>query len=268
MSEQQTDGGELRGRVALVTGGGRGIGRAVALELARRDAAVAVLARSATEVEAVAAEIAGAGGRALGLSADIADMSALGRAVSAIEAALGPVDVLISNAAVVGPLGPLAASDPAEWAANLQINLVGAYHCLRAVLPGMLARRWGRVVHVSSGAAQGSGLRNGAAYSVSKAGLDMLTRAAAAEVAGSGVTVNGVYPGVVDTRMQTDIRETPAERLGAETAARFSGLHARGELRDPAEPAALIVALAASARNGEIVRIDTDQAAALLASAR
>lgn len=266
MSEQ--DAGGLGGRVALVTGGGRGIGRSAALELARRGAAVAVLARSAPEVEAVAAEIVAAGGRALALSVDIADMAAVERAVSAVEAALGPVDVLISNAAVVGPLGPLAESDPAEWAANLQINLVGAYHCLRAVLPGMLARGWGRVVQVSSGAAQGSGIRNGAAYSVSKAGLDMLTRAAAAEVAGSGVTVNGLYPGVVDTRMQTDIRETPAERLGPESAARFHGFHERGELRDPGEPAALIVALAASALNGEIVRIDTDQAAALLASAR
>jgi NAD(P)-dependent dehydrogenase (short-subunit alcohol dehydrogenase family) len=251
--------------VALVTGGGRGIGRAVALELARRGAAVAVLARSATEVAAVAAEIEAAGGRAVALSVDIADHATLERAL-AEAAALGPIDRLVSNAAVVGPLGPLAESDPAAWAANLQINLVGAYHCLRAVLPGMVARGWGRVIHVSSGAALGSGIRNGSAYSVSKAGLDMLTRAAAAEVAGSGVTVNGVYPGVVDTRMQTDIRATPADQLGAETATYFAGLHERGELRDPAEPAALIVALAASALNGEIVRIGSDQAAALLGS--
>jgi NAD(P)-dependent dehydrogenase (short-subunit alcohol dehydrogenase family) len=251
-------------RVALVTGGGRGIGRATALELARLGAAVAVLARSSDQVATVAAEISAHGGRALALSADVADGAAVQAAVDAVERALGPIDILINNAAVLEPLGPTATSDPEAWARAIAINVVGAYRCLRAVLPGMLERRWGRIVNVSSGAATGSGILNASAYSTSKAALDMLTRAVAAEIASSGVTVNALHPGMVDTAMQTTLRTAPIDQIGAATSARFRGAYERGELRDPAEPARLIAAIVLSDAQGEIVSIRDQRAQELL----
>jgi NAD(P)-dependent dehydrogenase (short-subunit alcohol dehydrogenase family) len=249
----------LDGRVALVTGGGRGIGRAVAAELARLGAAVALLARSTGEVAAVAEEIVARGGRAVALTADVAEGTEIEAAVAQITGALGPVDILINNAATLGPLGPTATIDPEAWGRAIEVNLTGAFRCLRAVLPGMLERGWGRVVNVSSGAATGSGIRDAGAYSVSKAGLDMLTRTVAAEIAGSGVTVNAVYPGVVDTAMQTQLRETPAEQFE-----RFRSYYERGELLDPDAPGRLIAAIVLSDIQGEVISIREERAQALL----
>ena len=254
----------LEGRVAVVTGGGRGIGRGAALALAGLGAAVAVLARSAGEVTAVAGEITATGGRAVARAVDVSDGAAITAAIAEVERALGPIAILINNAAVLGPISPTAESDPDEWERTITINVAGAYRCLRAVLPGMLERRWGRIVNVSSGAATGSGIPNASAYSVSKAALDMLTRAVAAEIASSGVTVNALYPGVVDTTMQTALRSTPAERLGAETSARFHSYYERGELHDPAESGRLIAALVLSELHGEIVSAREERVEALL----
>jgi len=254
----------LQSRVALVTGGGRGIGRGAALALAGLGAAVAVVARSTGEVAAVAGEIAAQGGRAVALSVDVADWGEVEAAAAEIERELGPIDILINNAAILGPLEPTATSDPAEWARAIEINVVGAYHCLRAVLPGMLDRGWGRIVNVSSGAATGSGILNASAYSTSKAALDMLTHAVAAEVAASGVTVNAVYPGIVDTAMQNQIRAAPVERIGAAPSERFHGFYERGELQDASAPGRLIAALVASDLHGEIVSNSNARAAELL----
>jgi len=256
----------LAGRVALVTGGGRGIGQATAHELARLGAAVAVLARSASEVQATVGELRAQGGRALALSADVAIAAEAEQAIAEAVRQLGPVDVLINNAAILGPINPTASSDPALWRQTIAVNLLGAYTCIRAVLPDMAARGWGRIVQVSSGAALAGGMRNLSAYSVSKAGMDMLTRAIAEELPGDAVTINGIYPGVVDTAMQAELRAAPEERLGQESSARFRGLAERGELVTPEESARLIVAMALSNLHGQIIRIGGEEANALIST--
>lgn len=254
----------LAGRVALVTGGGRGIGLAAAWELANLGASVALLARNKGEIDTAARQLTDAGHPALPVPADVSDWAQLISAVQVVEQALGPIDILINNAAIIGPLAPIARTDPGEWARVMNINITGAYHCLRAVLPGMSARGWGRVVNITSGAAQGSGIENSAAYSVSKAALDMLTRAAAAECVGSGVQISAVSPGIVDTAMQRTLREAPPAEVGAATSERFRGFHARGELQAPSRPARLIAAVVLSDTHGEIISIRDVLAASLL----
>ncbi len=256
----------LMGRVAVVTGGGRGIGAATAIAIAREGAAVAVMARSASEVAQVAAKLAERGARSLAVPCDVADPIAIAESFATIARTLGPVDVLINNAGVVTPLGPTVAVDLDAWRAALAINLVGAFACIKAVLPGMLERGWGRIVNVSTGAATGSGMGNANAYSVSKAGLEMLTMQLAAELAGSGVTVNAIRPGTVDTAMQLGIRESSPAAAGAELVSRFQDLHAQGRLIDPALPATLIARLLAQEGTGEIVGIGDARGQALLAA--
>lgn len=254
----------LAGRIALVTGGGRGIGRSVARQLAELGASVAVLARSEREISEAARELTAEGFLALAVCADVADWAQVQHAVQLIQAHWGPVDILVNNAAVLGPLAPTASTDPAVWAHAMDINVTGAYHCLRAVLPGMQARGWGRIVNVTSGAGSGSGIQNAGAYSVSKAALDMLTRAAASETAASGVYVNGVSPGVVDTDMQSALRDAPIEEIGAATSERFRAFHARGELQTPLRPARLIAAVVLSDAHGETISIRDERAHSLL----
>ncbi len=253
----------LHGRVALVTGGGRGIGRATALQLAGLGAAVAVAARSRDEVEGVAREIAELGGRAFPVVADVAAHTGAVTAVQQVIGLAGRVDVLVNNAGVM-PLGPLATSDPGEWRYTIEVNLIGAYECLRAVLPGMLARRWGRVVNVSSALAVVTAMHNRSAYVVSKAALDRLTTAAAAEVAGTGVAVSSVYPGITDTAMQAEILDAPPGVIGADQQEHVRDLYARGQVHDPREVARLIAAVVIGEFNGEIVNIEDERGQELL----
>jgi NAD(P)-dependent dehydrogenase (short-subunit alcohol dehydrogenase family) len=183
-----------------------------------------------------------------------------------IERSLGPIDVLVNNAGRVAPLGPTVNIDPQAWGAAMAVNLVGPFACIKAVLPGMLARRWGRIVNVSTGAAAGTGMTNANAYSVSKAGLEMLTTNLAAELTGSGVTVNTVRPGAVDTAMQTQIRTGDPATISADLVQRFQVMHASGRLLPPERPAQLIVRLIAQDVTGLVVSISDERAQALLAA--
>ena len=258
----------MHGRVALVTGGGRGIGRATALELARRGADVAVAARNAGEIEEVAAAIRAQGRRTLAVPVDLSDAHATRGLAATVEQALGPVAILVNNAGVVGPFGASWELDPLEWKRALQINLVAPFVLSHALLPGMVAAGWGRIVNVSSGAAQTPFARFGA-YSTAKAGLDMLTRQLAAELAGTGIAVTAVYPGIVDTAMPAHIGAQPEEAVGAATAQRFRQLHAAGALRAPEEPARLIAAIVGAvepALNGRIVDIGSEEGQRLLSN--
>src|SRR5579883_635119 len=148
---------ELAGRVAIVTGAGRDIGRAIARALAAAGAAVTVVARSTDQVQETAALIGADGGKALPLTADVSDRGAVEQMVAETERRLGAADVLVNNAAIGGPIGPLWETDPDLWQSCLAINLTGPYLCCRAVLPAMLARRRGCIINVASPAAANPG---------------------------------------------------------------------------------------------------------------
>ncbi|HEX6293290.1 MAG TPA: SDR family oxidoreductase [Herpetosiphonaceae bacterium] len=257
---------ELTGKVALVTGGGRGIGRAAALELARRGAHVAVAARNKAELDAAVAEIEQRGGTALAVPADLASTEAARALVQEVQSTLGPIAVLVNNAAAVGPFGLTWELDADAWERSLWINLVAPFRLAYAVLPQMVALGWGRIINISSGAARNP-LERAGPYSVSKAGLDMLTRQLGLELESSGVAAICVYPGVVDTVMQTAIREQPVEVVGERVAERFQEFYASGQLQQAETPGRLIAALADAegARfNGQIVDIYGDDAKQLL----
>ena len=256
--------GSLVGKVAVVTGGGRGIGAATAHALSNAGARVAVMARTTAQIDTVAAEIRAAGGMAEAVRLDLSDPGSVRRAIDEVVARLGQVDILINNAAVAGPLGPTAQIDLAEWIESLTINLTGAFACIHAVLPGMLERRWGRIVNVSTGAATGTGMIPANAYSVSKAGVEMLTVNLAAELSGRGVLVHTVRPGVVESEMQTFVRTRPPELVGEEMSSQFRALKEQGQLLSPDQPARLIVRLLSEESTGEVISIYDERGQALL----
>jgi NAD(P)-dependent dehydrogenase (short-subunit alcohol dehydrogenase family) len=246
---------ELQGKVALVTGGGRGIGRVIALTLAQTGCNVAVLARTRGEIELVAAEIQATGQRSFAIRSDLSDGQAITHAFTAITKELGPIAILVNNAGVVEPLGSIQTVDPDAWAQAIDINLIGAFRWMRACLPMMLERGWGRIINISTGAATETGMENSNAYSTSKAGLEMLTRNSAAELQGTGVNVNAVRPGAVDTAIQAYMRGLPIEKAGQQIHDRFNGLYEQGTLLEPSQPARLVVNLLRGESTGEIVDI-------------
>ncbi len=208
----------LEGRVALVTGAGRGIGRAIALTLAEAGADVAVNYRERAEsAEATAKEIRALGRRAEIAQADVSRSAEVARLVETTEASLGPIDILINNAGVSEPC-TIEELTEELFERTLTINLKSAFLCTQAVLPGMQARGFGRIVNISSGAARGAGAV-GVHYNASKAGMEGLTRGYAARVIKDGVTVNAVAPSLIATEMVkphrlANLPNIPVGRLG------------------------------------------------------
>jgi NAD(P)-dependent dehydrogenase (short-subunit alcohol dehydrogenase family) len=192
----------LQGKIALVTGASRGLGEGVARALARDGAAVMLLARDGDLAQKVAGEIVDAGGKAEALACDVSDYPSVERAVADTRQRLGGLDILVNNAGVIEPIAEIAASDPAAWARNIQINLIGAYYVVRAVLDRML-QSGGTIINVSSGAAYRP-LEGWSSYCAGKAGLAMLTRSLVLET--TGVRIFGFSPGTIDTDMQVKIR--------------------------------------------------------------
>ena len=186
-------------RGALITGGGRGIGRATALAFAEHGAAVVVTARSKDEVEAVAQEIRSKGGRALAVAADVTDEAAARETVARAESELGAIDILVNNAGG-NTLGRLEEMPSSEWWQQIEVNIRGSYNYCRAVLPGMISRKFGRIINVSSiNGKQGNVFCS--AYCTAKHGVIGMTRALALDVAKQGITVNAVCPGYVRTKL-------------------------------------------------------------------
>jgi NAD(P)-dependent dehydrogenase (short-subunit alcohol dehydrogenase family) len=255
---------ELRGRVALITGGGRGIGRAIAQVFAEAGAAVAVTSRTMSEIEETAALVEAAGGKAIALTADVTDLASMQRVMAETERRLGPIDVLVNNAGAPGAVGPVWEVDLDDWRRCLDTNFVGPFLTARAVLPGMIERRRGRILNIASGAA----LRPVAydtAYSTSKAALLRLTEAMALETADYGVKVFAIAPGVVRTSLQDPVINT---ELGRKWLPDFGrAIESRAK---PAEvPAQLCLTMAsgaADALNGRFVST-ADDISALVARA-
>jgi NAD(P)-dependent dehydrogenase (short-subunit alcohol dehydrogenase family) len=246
------------GRVALITGSGRGIGAATARLLARQGAAVALAARTEDEVVSVAAEISSRGGRALPLVMDVADEDSVASGFEKAQGELGPVTILVNNAGTPGVPLPVAAMEPDSWRRAFEVNVTGAFLCAREALPQMASRNWGRIVNVSSAAARHP-LAGMAAYSASKAALDQLTRVLAFEGEPYNIVTTGVYPGVIDTRMQEESRSFGPELIGKQLHRMFQGYHDFEMLRRPEEPAELISYLctpAAERLNGHIIRLE------------
>jgi len=209
----------LDGKLAIVTGAGRGIGRALALRLAEEGATVAVWARTAAEVETTAKVIRASGGRAHAYLVDVADPGAVRAGLHCTESELGPVAVLINNAGIQGAIGPLWENDPDSWWATVKTNLGGMFHCCRMVLPGMVERQQGKIINLSGGGAT-SPRPNFSAYATSKAAIVRLTETLAEEVKPYNIQVNAVAPGAINTRMLEEILAVGENRVGmAEMAA-------------------------------------------------
>jgi NAD(P)-dependent dehydrogenase (short-subunit alcohol dehydrogenase family) len=221
----------LKGRTALVTGAGRGLGRAVALGLAEAGVTVALVARSRDELAETAAQVKKRGADALVIPADLGDPGQVAGITERAASELGTVGIVINNAAVVAPLGPAVQAAPAGWTAAIQINVVAPAMLTLALLPGMIEAGEGRIVNISSGiAARPETMAGMNAYATSKAALEAHTLNLAAELAGTGVTANIFRPGSVDTAMQAWIRAQDPAKIGAALHARFARSYTDGTL--------------------------------------
>lgn len=257
----------VRGRGALVTGGGRGIGAATARSLAERGHRVVVAARGGEEIEAVAAELRDGGGEAWAHACDVTDPDAVEELFEAAAESLGAIDILVNNAGAAGA-APIRALELEEWNRLMAVNATAPFLCTKAVLPGMLERGWGRIVNVASVAAL-RGARYIAAYAASKHALLGLTRSAAAEAAAGGVTVNAVCPGYVDTTMTERSIERIVARTGMAEEEALAALLATSPQRrliSPEEVAAAVAFLcdeAALGINGQTIVLDGGATASL-----
>lgn len=198
---------DLSGKTALVTGASRGIGLAIARELAACGAAIVLAARSTDATSAESDALSGAGGKALAVTCDVTRFADVQAAVTAAAEAFGSLDILVNNAGIIDPIARLADSDPVIWGEAVDTNLKGVYHGMRAAIPLMQEQGSGTIVNLSSGAAT-SALEGWSHYCATKAAVKMLTECAHREVGDRGVTVVGLSPGTVATGMMAKIRES------------------------------------------------------------
>lgn len=196
---------DLNGKTALITGASRGIGEATARHFASLGARVALLARSEDAINRIAGDITAHGHEAISVACDVANWQQASEAVARTEQAFGSVDFLVNNAALIDPIGRIEDIDPLAWDTVVDVNVKGAFHMLRAVVPGMIRKGSGLVINISSGAATGA-MEGWSHYCATKAALLSLTRTAHKELSPKGINIVGLSPGTVATDMQRSIK--------------------------------------------------------------
>lgn len=247
----------LRDKVAIITGAGRGLGRAAALAMAAEGASVVILSRTFSEIRQTAAAITEGGGRALAVKADASKPADVAAVVRKALSRFGRVDILMNNAAVVGPVRPLHEVSLREWDRTMDINLRAAVLFCRTVVPVMIKQGGGKIINVTSGLGRMAVPRFGA-YSVAKAGLDHVTRILAEELMGYNIQVNGLDPGIMDTAMQDEVRGLGPRALGEEVYREFVSMKESGGLKQPRQAARLAVFLASGESDGVTGEIGTE----------
>jgi 3-oxoacyl-[acyl-carrier protein] reductase len=238
---------ELKGKVALITGAGRGIGRAIALAFAREGARLAVTARTVPELEETAAQARKLGRECLAIAADVSQRDDVSRLVNELLQAFGQIDVLVNNAGTQGPIGPLAENDADSWVRTFQVNVFGVFYFIKAVLPHMMARREGKIINVSGGGATAP-RPHFSAYGASKTAILRLTETLAEEVRAFNIQVNAIAPGAVNTRMLQEILDA-GEAAGPELELAHQRQAGRGI---PAELAARLAVFLSSGASGSL----------------
>jgi 3-oxoacyl-[acyl-carrier protein] reductase len=205
---------QLNGKVALITGAGRGIGRAIALAFAREGARLAVTARTVLELEETSEQVRKLGRECLPITADVSRSNDVLRVINELLRTFGHIDVLVNNAGVQGPIGPLVENNADSWVRSFHVNVFGTFYCIKAVLPHMMIRKKGKIINLSGGGATAARPRF-SAYGASKTAVLRLTETVAEEVQAFNIQVNAIAPGAVNTRMLQEILEA-GEAAGPE----------------------------------------------------
>jgi 3-oxoacyl-[acyl-carrier protein] reductase len=235
---------KLQNRVAIITGGGRGLGRSIALAFGKEGAKIVVAARTQEEIEHVAEELRSLRKDAIAIATDVSSEDQVNQMVKRAWEAYGTIDILVNNAGARGPIAPIHEISLAEWEQTLRVNLTAAFLCTKAVLPVMIKKRGGKIINVATTMTPRPNLTP---YMVAKAGLIHLTKQLSRELKEYNIQVNAIHPGVMDTQMQEEIRKAGAKAIGTDM---FERLKEEGILHPPSEPAKLVLFLASRAADG------------------
>ncbi|MBW2148680.1 MAG: SDR family oxidoreductase [Deltaproteobacteria bacterium] len=235
---------KLQDKVAIITGGGRGLGRSVALAFGREGAKVVVAARTKETIDHVAVELRSLKKSVLAMPVDISDENQVDLLVQKTLKTFGTIDILVNNAGTRGPIGPICNVLLEEWEKTIKINLTATFLCSKAVLPVMMEKKKGKIINVATTMSLRPNLTP---YCVAKAGVVHFSKQLAREVKNFNIQVNAIHPGVMDTQMQAEIRQAGVEAIGTDL---FERIKEEGILHSPDEPAQLVVFLASKAADG------------------